>query len=344
MSGTVEVFLDETPGETRGAVSRDGRYTHLLIQRETDAPQHRLGARSVGRVTEINPGLRGGFVDLGAGPPAFLPFPRNQRLAQGERLEATVVAEPRAGKGAVVRRDGPGEGTPRLLAPGPNVAEHLRAIAGDVTPITGMAAVDAVIEAEEEALAARHVFAAHGIDLAIERTRALVAVDIDHAPVAGRDPKQARASANREGVKQAARLIGLRRWGGLVVVDLVGDAQDAAAADKAARAAFAHEAQAVFGPISRFGLLQMSLPWRLTPIEDILFEVGRSPSVETEALRLARALRRRLLSDTRSPRLTAWCAPEEAALLTPLAVRLGPRAAVRPDPATPRGAGRIEES
>jgi Ribonuclease G/E len=344
MSAGVEVFLDETPGETRGAVSRDGRYTHLLIHRDTDPPQLRLGARSVGRVTEINAGLRGGFVDLGAGPPAFLPFPRNERLIQGERLEAMVIAEPRAGKGAVLRRMGPGEGAPRLLTSGPNVAEQLRAIAGDVALITGLAAVDAVIEAEEEALAARHVFAAHGIDLAIERTRALVAVDIDHAPVAGRDPKQARASANREGVKQAARLISLRRWGGLVVVDLVGDAQDAAAADKAARAAFAHEAQAVFGPISRFGLLQLSLPWRLTPIEDILFEVGRSPSVETEALRLARALRRRLLSDTRSPRLTAWCAPEEAALLTPLAVRLGPRAAVRPDPATPRGAGRIEES
>ena len=112
MSAGVEVFLDETPGETRGAVSRDGRYTHLLIHRDTDPPQLRLGARSVGRVTEINAGLRGGFVDLGAGPPAFLPFPRNERLIQGERLEAMVIAEPRAGKGAVLRRMGPGEGAP----------------------------------------------------------------------------------------------------------------------------------------------------------------------------------------------------------------------------------------
>ncbi|NBB64552.1 RNA-binding protein [Pseudomonas sp. ODNR1LW] len=344
MSAAVEVFLDETPGETRGAVSRDGRYTHLLIQRETDAPQHRLGARSVGRVTEINPGLRGGFVDLGAGPPAFLPFPRNERLNQGERIEAVVIAEPRAGKGAVLRRLGAGEGAPRLLEPGPSVAEQLQAIAGDVAPQSGLTALDAVTEAEDEALAARHVFAAQGIDLSIERTRALVAVDIDHAPVAGRDPKQARAAANREGVRQAARLIGLRRWGGLVVIDLVGDGQDATASDKVARAAFAHEPQAVFGPISRFGLLQMALPWRLTPIEDILFDVGRRPSVETEALRLARALRRRLLSDTRSPRLTVWCAPEEAVLLAPLAARLGPRAAVRPEPVAARGGGRIEES
>jgi Ribonuclease G/E len=344
MSGGVEVFLDETPGETRGAVLRDGRYTHLLIQRETDLPQHRLGARSVGRVTEINPGLRGAFVDLGAGPPAFLPFPRNDRLTQGERLEAVVLAEPRAGKGPVLRRLGPGEGASRLLEPAPTVAEQLRAIAGDDRLITGLAAIDAVTEAEEEALAARHVFAAQGIDLAVERTRALVAVDIDYAPVVGRDPKQARAAANREGVKQAARLIGLRRWGGLVVVDLVGDGQDAAAGDKAARAAFAHEPQAVFGPISRFGLLQLSLPWRLTPIEEILFDAGRRPSVQTEALALARRLRRRLLSDTRSPRVTMRCSAEEAAVLTPLAGRLGPRAAVRADAALARGCGLLEES
>lgn len=342
MSGEIEVFLDEAPGETRGAVSRDGRYTHLLIHRDGDLPQHRLGARSVGRVTEINPGLRGAFVDLGAGAPAFLPFHRNERLTQGERLEAAVVAEPRAGKGAVLRRLGPGEGAPRLLDAAPSIAAQLRDLAGGGGLITGLAAIDAVTEAEEEALAPSHVFPSHGIDLAIERTRALIAVDIDHTAGTGRDPKQARAAANRQGLNQAARLIGLRNWGGLIVIDLVGDAEDAAAGDKAARAAFAHEPQAVFGPISRFGLLQMSLPWRRTPIEEILFEAGRRRSVQTEVLALARALRRRLLSDTRSPRVVARCAPDEAAILAPLAARMGPRASVRADADVRRGCGRIE--
>ena len=106
----VEVFLDDTPGETRGVIARGGRYTHLLIHREEEAAQHRLGARSVGRVTQIIPGLRGAFVDLGAGPDAFLPLGRNDSLAQGARIEVAVVAEPRDGKGAAVRRLGPGEG------------------------------------------------------------------------------------------------------------------------------------------------------------------------------------------------------------------------------------------
>ena len=342
MSGEIEVFLDEAPGEMRGAVLRDGRYTHLLIHRDSDLPQHRLGARSVGRVTEINPGLRGAFVDLGAGVPAFLPFHRNERLTQGERLEAAVVAEPRAGKGAVLRRLGQGEGAPRLLEAAPSIAAQLRDLAGDGALTTGLAAIDAVTEAEEEALAPSHVFTSHGIDLAIERTRALIAVDIDHKAGTGRDPKQARAAANRQGLHQSARLIGLRNWGGLIVIDLVGDAEDAAAGDKAARAAFAHEPQAVFGPISRFGLLQMSLPWRRTPIEEILFEAGRRPSVQTEVLALARALRRRLLSDTRAPRVVARCAPDEAAILGPLAARMGPRASVRADADVRRGCGRIE--
>ena len=344
MTGEVEVFLDETPGETRGAVTRDGRYTHLLIHRDGDVAQTRLGARSVGRVTEVNPGLKGAFVDLDAGPPAFLSLNRNDRLTQGERLEVVVTAEPRSGKGAVVRRAGPGEGAPRLLQAAPSIAEQLREFAPSEESVVGVPAIDAVIEAEEEALARSSVFAPHGIDLAIERTRALVAVDIDFASTPGRDPKQARAIANREGLKQAARLIGLRNWAGLIVIDLVGDGQDAEGLSKASKAAFAHESQAVFGPISRFGLLQLALPWRRTPIEEVLYGGDGLFSTQTRALSLVRRLRRHLLTETRSPRITARCAPQEAMIAAPLAVRLGPRAVVLADPAIPAGCGRIEES
>ncbi|WP_312598246.1 ribonuclease E/G, partial [Brevundimonas sp.] len=333
MSGQVEVFLDETPGETRGAILRNGRFTHLLIQRESDVAQTRLGARSIGRVVEVNPGLRGAFVDLGVGAPAFLPFNRNDRLTQGQRLEVVVSVEPRIGKGAVVRRLGPGEGAPRLIQAGPSVTDQLRALAPDEESVVGIAAIDAVMEAEEEALSRTHLFASHGLDLSLERTRALIAVDIDHAPTPGRDPKQGRAAANREGLNQAARLLGLRRWGGLVVVDLVGDGRDAAAQSEAVRAAFGHEAQAVFGPVSRFGLLELSLPWRHTPLEDVLLDVYGRPSLQTRAQALVRRLRRHLLADTAAPRIVARCTPEEAAIAARLAERLGPRAGVRPDPA-----------
>lgn len=344
LGGDLEVFLDETPGETRGAVMQNGRFTHLLIHREGDCPQTRLGARSVGRVTEVSPGLRGAFVDIGTDSPAFLPFPRNERLTKGQGVEVVVVAESRSGKGAAVRRLGAGEGAPRLLEPAPSISAQLQSFAPGVESVTGVAAIDAVLEAEDEAMCRAHVFSGAGIDLSIERTRALVAVDIDYAPIVGRDPKQGRATANREGLRQAARLIGLRSWAGLIVMDLVGDGQDAEAQLKAARAVFAHEPQAVFAPVSRFGLLQMSLPWRRTPIEDVLLASDGRPGVQTRALSLVRRLRRQMLTDTAAPRLTLRCAPEEAAIAAPLAARLGPRAHVQADAAVVVGRGHIEEN
>ena len=84
----VEVFLDETPGETRGVIVRDGRFEHLIIQRDDDPPQHRLGARSIGRVARIEPGLRAAFVDLGSdGLAGFLPLSGPVKLAEGARIE-----------------------------------------------------------------------------------------------------------------------------------------------------------------------------------------------------------------------------------------------------------------
>lgn len=343
LGGDLGVFLDETPGETRGAVMRDGRYTHLLIHREGDCPQTRLGARSVGRVIEVNPGLRGAFVDIGADSPVFLPFPRNDRLVQGQRLEVVVAAESRRGKGAVVRRLGPAEGAPRLLEAGPSVALQLQRLAPGVESVAGIEAIDAVLEAEDDALSRTQAFTGAGIDLSVERTRALVAVDIDYSPTAGRDPKQGRAISNREGLRQAARLIELRNWAGLVVIDLVGDGQDGEAQLKAARAVFAHEPQAVFAPVSRFGLLQISLPWRHRPIEEILLGADGRPTVQTRAISLVRRLRRQMLANTAAPRLRIRCAPEEALIAVPLTARLGPRASVLADAAIPAGRGHIEE-
>ena len=341
--GDLEVFLDETQGETRGVVMRDGRFIHLLIARETDVPQHRLGARSVGRVREISVGLRGAFIDLGTNLDAFLPLAKVDRVAQGERIEVVVTAEPRETKGAVVRRTGVGEGAPRLLESAPDILSQLGVLAPDVAPVIGVAAIDVAIEAEEEALSRQFAFPSLGLDLAVERTRALIAVDIDHAPTPGRDPKQARGRANREGLAQAARLIGLKRWGGLVAIDLAGGGQDGEAALKAARAAFAATADVGFGPVSRFGLLQVSTPWMRTPIEEVLHDADGRRTAGTRALDLARRLRRSLLVETQAARITVRCAPEEAVLLGPLAARLAPRGVVVADPAIPAGRGRIEE-
>lgn len=330
----VEAWLDETPGETRGAVARDGRFTHLLIHREGTPPQHRLGARVVGRVIERAHGLDAAFVELGCdGPPGFLP---GKAGAVGERLELEVTAEPREAKGPTLRRIAAGEGPPRLLSPGPTVREALIALSPGVAPIEGAEAIRAVIEAEQEALSDQVAVPDLGLDVAVQRTRALVAVDLDLAAGA---PRAARDRANRRGLAEAARLIGLKGWGGLVVVDLIGGAQDGDRLMAAARAAFDGPGVA-FGPLSRFGLLQLSLPWGRTPAEEALR--GGGPELSA-AVAGVRALRLRLLEDRASPRLTLVLPPAAADRAAPLIARLGPRAGLRSDAACGPGAHMIVE-
>lgn len=341
----IEVFLDDTPGETRGIIARDGRYERLLIQREDDPPQHRLGARCVGRVIDIGLAFNAAFVELGAdGPKGFLPLNKASTLKDGDRIEVEVVAEPRERKGPTLRHIGPGEGAPRLLAAGPDIRAQLAALAPGVEIGTGQAAIQASWEAEEEALGAGAFFADMALDLAVQRTRALIAVDIDYAHLPGRDGRMGRERANREGLKQAARMIRLKNWGGLVAIDLVGTGLDAEAIGRAAKAAFAGDTDVAFGPLSRFGLLQLSLPWRRAPVEDVLNGRDGRPTLRTRAIDIVRRLRMRTLEDTATPRFIARCTPEEAERAGPLAARLGPRASVVADPAIADGRCDIQEN
>ena len=341
----IEVFLDETPGETRGVIARDGRFTHLIIQRDKDRPTDRLGARCVGRIARVEPGLRGAFVDLGAGESfGFLPLGQNDKAGEGAKIEVEVTAEPRERKGPVLRRLGEGSGEPRLLAAGPDVAAIHARLAPGVTPQTGVAAIRAALEAEEDALSASVVDPSCGLDLMIQRTRALIAVDIDHAPAPGRDSRKSRETANREGLVHAARLLALKGWGGLVVIDLIGAGLHGDTIMKGVRAAFAGEPQAVFGPLSRFGLMQLSLPWRRTPLDERLLDASGRPTLETRAIAVARQLRLAMLSDPATPRFIARCAPDEAALAAPMVEALGPRGGVLADASVAAGAVRIEEA
>jgi hypothetical protein len=93
-----------------------------------------------------------------------------------------------------------------------------------------------------------------------------------------------------------------------------------------------------FGPVSRFGVLQLALPWRLTPLEEVLNTPDGRRRPEQRAQDVVRALRARLLSDTTAARVTLRCAPDEAALAARLVAKLGPRAHLIADPAIGPGA------
>ena len=341
---SVEVFLDDTPGEVRGVIERDGRFEHLLIQRDDDVAEHRLGARCVGRIAEVHPGLKGAFVDLGPVVHGFLPFRGQDRLAEGQKVEVEVTAEPREGKGPTLRLIGAGEGAPRLLSPGQTVAETLARLAPGVAPVTGLAAIQAGWDAEEEAGWPGELFPDTGLDLMVQRTRALIAVDLDLAPAPGAAfGPPARTRANRQGLHAAARLIRLKRWGGLVAIDLIGTGQDGDVVMAAAKQAFGGDPDVVFGPVNRFGVLQLALPWRLIPLEELIKGPDGRRRLEQRAQDIVRGLRFALLSDTTIPRITARAASDEAALAAPLVARLGPRAHLESDPAIAPGAFVMED-
>ncbi|MDQ8029542.1 MAG: ribonuclease E/G [Brevundimonas sp.] len=327
---TLEVFLDDTPGELRAVVERNGRAEHILIERADEAPQTRVGARLIARVKQAAPGLKGVFVDLGGGHEAFMPV-KGDTPAVGAKVEVEITAGAREQKAPVARRIGAGEGEVRLLTAAPTLMQTLERLAPGAEIVTGREAIEAGWRAVDEAQGAATV---PGGLVHVQRTRAMITVDVDlNAHDMGRArPKD---ETNRLALREAARLIRLNRWGGLVAIDLIGTQLDGQVILKAAKAAFGADSSAVIGPVNRFGVLMLSLPWREPPLEEVLYaDPGvrrfRPAQLAQEA---ARRLRFALLENTGRARVVLACGPVLAAQVGPLVAELGPRAHLKVDAA-----------
>jgi len=330
------LFLDKSPGESRGVVTLDGRPERLFIRRLGDAPGQLLGARSVARVRRIERALGSAFLDLGEGPEALLPLKGAAKApTEGAAVEVEIAAEARRGKGAVVQFIAPAEGEPRLLAPAPGLTEQLQRFAPDQAVGRGAEAREAADAAEDAALAIEHALPGGGT-IAIEPTRALTAIDVDLGRASGADQARATRRTNLTAIAEAARLLRLKSLGGLVVFDLIGERHDGTALAAAVKAAFAPDQPGVsIGPVSRLGLLQLALPRRARPIAEIWIDADGRASPAAVALRLLRALEREGRADG-GARLVGRCAPAVAAAahayIDELIGRVGPRFEIRAEP------------
>ncbi len=332
------LYLDRGVGETRGVVTLDGRPERLLIARDGESATAKLGARLVGRIRKVEPAFASAFVDLG-GVEALLSFKPEARPVEGQSLEVEIRTEARAGKLATVRAIGPAQGPPRLLTAAPDIAEQLAGFARNVQLIEGREARRAADEAEADALEIIHPLPGGGT-LAIEPTRALVAIDVDVGERKGQDAKRVTRQANLAALAVAGRLLRLKSLGGIVVIDLVGRGHDGNALMTAARAAFAPDNPGVaIGPVGRFGTMELTVPRRAPSVAELLCDAKGRLTDLTLALRLIRAIETEG-ADQPGARLTAVCAPEIAAAAQPfaagLAGRIGARFEIRPDPAAPR--------
>ncbi len=318
-------------------VTLDGLPERLLISRLDDPPRADLGARHVARVARIERGLASAFLDLGDGLQALLSLTGEAKsVAEGAWIEVEIAAEARLGKLAQARlvASRP-SGPPRRLEAAPTLEARLRALVPDAAVNGGQDAREAADEAEAAALAIIHPLPGGG-DLAIEPTRALIAIDVDLGARSG-DPGRAARQTNLAAIGEAARLLRLKGLGGLVVFDLVGRGHDGDALTQAARAAFAADGPGVtLGPVSRLGLFQLAIPHGARPLSEQLREPSGALTPATLALRLLRAIEREGRADG-GARLIARCAPavaQAAAVYAPALVdRLGPRFAIRAEPA-----------
>lgn len=336
-------FLDRAVGETRGVVLLDGRPERLLLQRDGEDLSLGVGAQINARVRKLDKALGSAFLELPGGAAAILPLrAEDGPLTVGQATHIEIKSEARGDKAAVARFLGLGEGAPRLLRPALDVAGQMATLAKDADIVEGEAARDAADLAEAEALEVVHGLPGGG-RVSIEPTRALIAIDIDVGDRPGAESKRVTREANLAGLAAAARLLRLKGLGGLVCIDLAGRGHDGAALLSAARNAFGPDNPGVaFGPISRFGLLELTVPRRARPTLDRLVDETGGPSVATLALRLGRAIEREGRST--GARLKAACAPAVAEAFGPLraglAARLGDRFVVEPRPEWP--AGRLE--
>lgn len=333
------LFLDRGIGESRGVVLLDGRPERLLIERDGDDQATRLGARHVARVRKVEPAFASAFVDLG-GVEALLSFKPDSRPVEGQSLEVEIRTEPRLGKLATVRVIGPAQGTPRLLAAPPSIAEQLASFARGVEIVEGREARQVADEAEAEALDIVHPLPGGG-NIAIEPTRALVAIDVDIGERKGNDVKRVTRAANLAALAAAGRLLRLKSLGGIVVIDLVGRGHDGNALLTAARSAFAPDNPGVaIGPVGRFGTMEMTIPRRAPPLAETLCDANGGLSDLTLALRLIRAIENEGAAQP-GARLTAICTPAVAEAAGPaaqkLAAKIGARFTIRPETGSPRG-------
>lgn len=334
------LFLDVGVGETRGVVTLDGRPERLLIDRGETAQVQALGARLVARVRQVERAQALAFLDMGVGPDGVLNLrPDMERLNQGQAVEVEVRGEGRADKGATLRLIGPAEGAPRLLEAAPDLKAQLQAAAPRAEIVTGEAARRVADEAQDEALQTVFPLSGGGT-VAVERTRALTAVDVDMGPRSGPEVKRAARAANLAALTTTARVLRLKGLGGLVVVDLAGRGHDGPALLAAARAAFAADNPGVaLGPISRFGTLELTVPRRSRPAIDILVDDAGAPTAQTEALALIRALEREAAADG-GARLEAVASEDVVGVAAPylqaLIARVGARLSLRSVPGRAR--------
>ncbi|MEO0784615.1 MAG: ribonuclease E/G [Pseudomonadota bacterium] len=309
-----EILLETRIGE-RLSVAFSGD-TPLAIFHESDwIPRGlRLGTSHEVILRERPAGLDGAFCETESGASVFVRLGKAKAPPTGARLRVEIVCEARKSKAA--------RGRVRAEADETSPATAFEAWKAHIAPgatITFAEGAEdwARIDGALETALLSKVTLPGGGRLSVARTPALTAFDIDTAGRPMRGPRgEAATSLNIEAAKEMARQMALRGLGGLAVLDCVAPVPkpsggDIKAAFLAAFRDLSPRKAAALAP-SPFGLMEVSLAWAETPIDEVLGngEGGFSPA--GEALRGLRLLERRVKT---APCVSAGLALPKAAYM-----------------------------
>jgi len=351
-----QILIEENIGETRAAVTENGRVVELHMDRWSEAGTRVIeGELYRGRVRRVEPALTAAFVDLGRGAEGCLPFGTSGRpkgLHEGAALGFKVTREAYAEKGpnlALVEVE-PGE-APECLEAAPILALRLARAYGDAEVVwADETQID--LEAEfEDALETRAAIPGGG-SLWIEQTRAMTTLDVDADGRKGQGhAAQLAAQLNVSAAKEAARQIRLRGLGGIIAIDFVHmrGQPDRKAVEQALRGAFKRDkAKVDIAPLSQFCVGELARQRRSRTLSEILCDTTGALSVESCALKALRRLQAEAMSDrarkqrlTVSPEVHAWLEADTIGWKAALTDRIGPRFDIAPDESLARDAARV---
>lgn len=257
-------------GLARGAVCIDGQPYLYAEGYEYNQSLTMVNVRSVARLKSKASGMA--FLILADANEAILDVPQEifVKLVEGAALEIEIVAEPRQEKLARARFIGLETGEPRRISPVQSLKERLLAKAKAFgVAVESIVDFDAIDSAEEAALNPSGALLQGGY-LSVERTRALIACDVDSAGGEGvLTPKAFAKACNERAVSDIGRRLQLSGLAGLIVIDLIGKRHDADRLRQLLQAGFGEEAgKLIIGPIGKFGTLEFVRPWGGTPLID----------------------------------------------------------------------------
>jgi Ribonuclease G/E len=340
----MRVVVDAAIGETRSALVRDDRVVTLKILRASDAGRRaRWGEVYDGRITRVERGLRGAFVDLGlSDEEGFLPLHADGSAAgdraagaarEGQSATFSVVREGARGKGPVLELlVGPCDGKgPRRLSRHPSDETER----DNPSPQNVRDLIDEAIEAALSPSAS----ISGGGSLTIEPTAALTAIDVDAGGRKGADPERLALELNLAAAAEAMSQLRLRNLGGVAAIDFVAmrSAKARAAIIDAIRAAGKMDPWGpIIAPMSRFGIVEISRAQLVRPLHEQL--LGRN-LVETLSLKVLRAIERetasargRIVEARIAPAVHDWLERESALWRMALCRRIGDRWRLAPAP------------